>query len=102
AGRPGDAPAGRRGTQGGLNFSRKGRMMMRRYLAGLMLLAALVATGCKPDGCASCGENQQPQTSVDGSKYRLTTEPTGVKGVLGVREDAKNEDEVTITGRIGG
>ena len=39
---------------------------------------------------------------VDGSKYLLGSEPEGAQGVITIREEAKDQDEVVIVGRIGG
>jgi len=39
---------------------------------------------------------------VDGSKYLLNSEPDGETGVIKVREEAKDQDDVVIIGRIGG
>lgn len=53
---------------------------------------------------AGCGQekNTAPTTQVDGSKYLLSQEPQGAKGVILVRKEAKGDDEVVIVGRIGG
>jgi hypothetical protein len=39
---------------------------------------------------------------VDGSKYLLDSEPEGAKGVIRVREEARDQEDVVIVGRIGG
>lgn len=51
-------------------------------------------------GCSQDKSNPAPQ--VDGSKYLLSREPEGAKGVTRAREEAKNDDEVVVVGRIGG
>jgi hypothetical protein len=53
-----------------------------------------------------CGTRSGPTTSVPSSppdpRYALAEEPADAKPVIAVRKDAKDGDEVTITGRIGG
>lgn len=51
-----------------------------------------------------CSENSPAAStlSVDGSKYLLESEPENAANVIKVREEAKDEDDVVIDGRIGG
>lgn len=69
------------------------------------ITVAALAT-CMAGSIAGCGTSQPPATtaapSPEGVAYRLATEPAGAKGVKEVRADAKDEDEITIVGRIGG
>lgn len=55
---------------------------------------------------AGCGTSATPPNaaapSAEGAAYRLATEPAGAKGVKEARADAKDEEEVTLVGRIGG
>lgn len=64
-----------------------------QWIVSLALVA--IFTGCNKTAT-------QPGPSVDGSRYRLTSEPTGAISVLELRNGSKNEDEVVIHGRIGG
>ena len=40
--------------------------------------------------------------AVDATPYKLAAEPAGAKGVIDVRKDAKDGDEVVVVGRVGG
>lgn len=40
--------------------------------------------------------------SAEGKAYMLAAEPSGAKGVIDIRKDAKNDDEVVVVGRVGG
>ncbi|MFO0842759.1 MAG: hypothetical protein U0797_10240 [Gemmataceae bacterium] len=43
-----------------------------------------------------------PVVSIEGSKLMEPTEPAGAKGVIEVRKEAKDGEEVTVVGRVGG
>ena len=66
-------------------------------LAALALVTSVV-------GCASSSSSPSASggPSADGEKYRLASEPAGAKGVKEVKASSKDEDEVTVVGRIGG
>jgi hypothetical protein len=53
-----------------------------------------------------CGTSSVPDASSgpshEGKAFLLDSEPEAAKGVKDVRADAKNADEVTVVGRIGG
>lgn len=55
-------------------------------------------------GCGSGETSTQTTASVapTGKAYLLTTEPEGGKDVVAAREAAKDGEEVTVVGRIGG
>lgn len=40
--------------------------------------------------------------AIDGSKYVLAAEPEGATDVIKLREEAQDQDDVVIVGRIGG
>jgi len=61
------------------------------------MIVILIATLA---GCNS--KNEQETTNVDGSLYRLTSEPSGAISILELRNGAKNNDDVVVVGRIGG
>ena len=61
------------------------------------MIVILIATLA---GCNS--KSEQETTNVDGSLYRLTSEPTGAISILELRNGAKNNDDVVVVGRIGG
>jgi hypothetical protein len=75
--------------------------MLRSYQivsAALVLFAACIALGC--------GTSTPPTTtaapSAEGAAYRLASEPAGAKEVKQARADAKDDEEITVVGRIGG
>lgn len=53
---------------------------------------------------AGCSQAEKPVASTDAaaSPYRLKAEPASPRGVKAARADAKNDEEVTLVGRIGG
>lgn len=66
-------------------------------------LFALTITAGLAVGCGA--PSSKPVTSApssEGAAYRLATEPAGAKGVKDARKSAKNDEEVTLIGRIGG
>ncbi len=70
-------------------------------LVFLSLATGLLAlTGCSRE--RPTANAPQVSATVDGSKYLLDTEPDGGIGVTKLREEAKDQDEVVIVGRIGG
>jgi len=64
-------------------------------LAGVSLLAIVGCSG-------QIEETTLPNVSVDRQLYLLDSEPEGAKNVIAVREEAADEDDVVILGRIGG
>jgi hypothetical protein len=79
-----------------------------RYLALATLVA--LAVGCGPNGGTSPGPDggEQPRpkgtpaASAEGKKLMLAAEPAGVKGVIAIRKEAKDGDEVVVAGQVGG
>ena len=66
-------------------------------------IGLMLAIGCTQETTtttASSGANSV--SAVDGSKYLLHSEPNGSAGVIKIREEAKDQDDVVIVGRIGG
>lgn len=70
----------------------------RFAIAVWFAFAASIFAGC---GMSPSIDNTAAP-SAEGAAYRLASEPAGAKGVKDVRADAKDEDEVTVVGRIGG
>jgi hypothetical protein len=66
--------------------------------SSLLIPVILFAAGCNSAGPAT----SPAKGEVPASKYLAATEPAGARGVLEVRKDARDGDEVTIVGRIGG
>lgn len=67
---------------------------------GLLLL--YMAVGCNKSENASSSSTQGAAAISGQSNYLLPTEPDGAKGVIAVRKDSKDGDEITIVGRVGG
>jgi hypothetical protein len=83
---------------------------MQRLSTCFLIVTALVC-GCGPNGSPSSGppstrEEQptkpDPAALAVGKKFLLPAEPAGVKGVIDVRKQAKDGDEVVVAGRVGG
>jgi hypothetical protein len=72
---------------------------MRLLFVGLLAASVLPLAGCGMNEPAV--QKSQPAAAPD-SRFVLTEEPADAKPVIDVRQDAKDGDEVTITGRIGG
>ena len=64
----------------------------------LAIVAASMSTGCG----TSSAPPSAAAPSAEGAAYRLAAEPAGAKGVKETRAEAKDEQEVTLVGRIGG
>jgi hypothetical protein len=73
-------------------------MRLVTLFVGLVALAAIVGCGTNPGPASS---NPSLAAAPDG-RYLLAEAPADAKPVVEVRKDAKDGDEVTITGRIGG
>jgi hypothetical protein len=65
------------------------------------LLVTSVVAGCGRYAAPAPGAATPPAAAPD-ARYMLSAEPADAKTVVEVRKDAKDGDEVTITGRIGG
>ncbi len=71
------------------------RLLLLFLTSGLLTLS-----GCAREGPVTSAPSGI--VTVDGSNYRLSSEPDGGMGVIMVREEAKDQDDVVIVGRIGG
>lgn len=69
-------------------------------LIGLLFLSLNV--GCNKSENALSPPTQGTVSESMQAKYLLTTEPSSVKGVIAIRKDSKDGDEITIVGRVGG
>jgi len=75
--------------------------MQVRHIVLLSLgLAIATVIGCGTTATPT-GTTATPVTAPD-ARYVLADEPVDAQPVIAVRKDAKDGDEVTITGRIGG
>lgn len=79
---------------------------MKTVISMFMLAGLLTFVGCSK--APETSESQPPATgeaapaAVDGSKFLIGDAPEGSQDVIAVRESAKDGDDVTIVGRIGG
>src|SRR5688572_14733746 len=76
-------------------------MFKNKWIATTTLLAVSLALFV---GCGTSSPTPPPTSSanVNGAAYLLASEPANAKGVKEVRAAAKDADEVTLVGRIGG
>ena len=51
---------------------------------------------------AGCSNGTSNTSTIDGSQYQLSSEPSGAIQVLELRSTAANDDTVVVVGRIGG
>lgn len=68
----------------------------------LFTALSLVVVGCTQSSDTTRTTNSDEVLSPEMRKYVLTSEPSGAQEVIAVRESAKDDDEITIVGRIGG
>jgi hypothetical protein len=71
---------------------------MKTYFGGA-LLSTCVALAL---GCGGPAADLTEPPSAQGVKYRLSVEPAAAQSVKAARESAKDEEHVTVVGRIGG
>ena len=77
--------------------------MNRMILFGLIgVAAAVVIVGCTKTDPAPKNVPDPKASAEAKAKYLLASEPDGAKGVIDVRSQAKDNDEVVVVGRIGG
>ena len=75
---------------------------MRKCLSMAACVGLVVVIGCSQEAPTTTPQASNSVSTVDGSKYLLNSEPEGVTGVIKVRAEAKDQDDVVIVGRIGG
>ena len=68
----------------------------------LLTAISLLSIGCSSSHDTSKTARHDGPPSPEMAKYLLATEPEGAQQVIAVRESAKDDQEVTIVGRIGG
>lgn len=78
--------------------------MLRFALVLSLAVVVTVTAGCGPkEGPrASDPAGDDPAALAEGKKLMQTSEPTGARSVIAVREKAKNGDEVVVAGQVGG
>ncbi|MCA9145039.1 MAG: hypothetical protein KDB05_19725 [Planctomycetales bacterium] len=81
-------------------MKRSSPFLLLSLVSGLLTLP-----GCAdkaPAPAASSQASQADSAKVDGSAFRLTSEPANARGVIQAREEASTDDDVVVVGRIGG
>jgi len=73
---------------------------MRNTALYILLILASATVGCGKSNVASNSSVANPQASVDRSKYELSDEPSGAVGVIAAREQAQNDQELVVVGRV--
>lgn len=68
----------------------------------LVTMLSLFAAGCTGASDPSNTASTDTAPSAEMAKYLLASEPDGAQEVIAVRESAKDDEEVTVVGRIGG
>ncbi len=77
--------------------------MSKSWTVGILaVLASVLASGCGRDAGRSPDASSTPQSAAASTEYLLKAEPAGAEGVKAVRARAKDNDEVTVVGRVGG
>lgn len=73
-------------------------MLLNRWIASSLIASVLsLAVGC---GGNSSSPTSSP--SAEGAAYKLASEPAGARGVKEAREHSKDDEHITLVGRIGG
>src|SRR5262245_50335063 len=75
---------------------------MKKYLIGSFLLFSTFVAGCMRTDPPTGQNGQRKQATASDNKYVLNEEPAGAKGVLDVKKQAKDGDEIVVVGKIGG
>ncbi|QDU77487.1 hypothetical protein Pan97_45570 [Bremerella volcania] len=76
---------------------------MKTILSLILIMAlSLVSLGCNRSSGDSNEARNDGAPSPEMAKYLLASEPEGAQEVIAVRESAKDDEDVTIVGRIGG
>lgn len=76
-------------------------MLVRGNATGFMLLLLAGVSGCGQQ-TVQATVNAKNTPDIDKSKYILSEEPDGAVGVIIAREDAKDQEDIVLVGRIGG
>lgn len=77
---------------------------MTRKLGIWLVLLSVPAwiVGCQQTTSSSGDAQKTPGEVREGAKYLLAAEPADAKGVIQVREQAKDGEAVVVVGRVGG
>jgi hypothetical protein len=76
--------------------------MKKAVIVSIAFALGLLAAGCSPRNDSAVGSGVQSVSEADRAKYVLASEPAGAKGVISLRKEVKDGDEVVVLGRVGG
>ena len=75
---------------------------MKRFVLVVLLVAPAWIAGCQRSSSPSGDSQKHAGEARDGAKYLLVAEPANAKGVIQVREQAKDGEAIVVIGRVGG
>lgn len=77
--------------------------MLRNHLLAVGVPLVLVLAGCGGDTeMSQTNSSSNSGPSAAGAKYVLASEPAGATDVIAARENAEDDAEIVVVGRIGG
>lgn len=76
--------------------------MKKIVFSCLLLLSGILASGCARENAPVTPGKEAEQDAAAKEKFLLGKEPSGAKGVIEMKQEAKEGDEVVVVGRIGG
>ena len=76
--------------------------MKKNLFVALLLMSCALIAGCYESKRASQPATAIPEATIDSSKYRVDTEPAQAVGVIDLRKQAKDGDDIVVVGRVGG
>lgn len=76
--------------------------MLSRIFGMILVVAFGAAAGCNQATIPEGNSQGSVTAQAEGKKFLLDKEPAGVKGVIEIRKEAKDGDEVVLVGRVGG
>ena len=77
-------------------------MTKRGYYPILFSVILVSSSGCSDEGRSNGGSVSKNTVVVNANDYLLAAEPAGSRGVIELRKEAKDGDEVVVAGRVGG
>ncbi len=75
---------------------------MKSYSMLAICVGLVIALGCNQGATTTTTTEKESSPAIDGGQFLLTSEPADANDVIKIREAAKDGDDVTIVGRIGG
>jgi hypothetical protein len=72
------------------------------YLLVMSLVLGGLIVGCTQRQDRSSNDPGSTEAQIDGAKFILPAEPKDAKGIIELRKEAKDGDEVVAVGKVGG